>query len=320
MIDISLETFRDAAQKIAGKALYTPLVLLPSHTSLHGNPIYLKAESLQPTGAFKMRGATYFLSLHTEEEKKRGVVTYSTGNHAKAVAYAAKLLGVKATIVMSPDAPAFKIAAVKSYGAEVVMTEPLSDVRQQVAEELSRTKGYYLVPPYDHPEIIAGQGTIGLEILEKIDPAAVFVPVGGGGLIAGIAMCIKKMKSSIKIIGVEPELENDGYQSFHSGKLVHLKTPSHSIADAIKVLSLGDMTFPLIQNYVDDMVTVNEAQIRESTLLSFDMAHLLVEPAGALALAAALSYTTPFISTKPVIAIASGGNTTLPYLYNLSKI
>jgi threonine dehydratase len=323
MIDITKEQFEFAEKTLRGKIFRTPIVPLTtkserSTSTPQNQPILLKAECLQLSGSFKIRGATYRLSLHTEEERERGVIAYSTGNHAKAVAYAAKLLGIQAVIVMSPEAPAHKVSAVKSYGAEVIMVD--THVRQQVTEELSRTKGYYLVPPFDHPEIITGQGTIGVEILHELEPAAVFVPVGGGGLIAGIAMAIKKLNPQVKIIGVEPELENDGYQSFHSGTLVSLKESSHSIADAIKVLQLGDLTFPIIQHYVDDMVTVSEKAIAEATLLAHSNAHLVVEPAGALGIAAALSYSKPLDSSKPVVAVVSGGNTTLDYLYDLQRM
>lgn len=317
MLEIPYTAFQKAQKFLQTKILYTPLVPLTTKTAANGNPLYLKAESLQPSGSFKIRGATYCLSLHTEEERKRGVIAYSTGNHAKAVAYAAKLLGIKATLVMSPDAPDFKVAACRSYGADIIMTDPCPETRRHVAEELSRTKNYFLVPPYDHPEIITGQGTIGVEILDHIEPAAVFVPVGGGGLIAGIAMAIKKKNPQVKIIGVEPELENDGYQSFHTKKLVTLATPSHTIADAIKITPLGDLTFPIIQKYVDDMVTVSEEEILEATLHAHSSAHLVLEPAGALSIAAALTYKK-IDSDKPIICIASGGNTTLNYLYSLT--
>lgn len=316
MKDISLERFQEARRVIQGKALCTPLVPLQSAVMPKGHSLLLKAECLQPSGSFKVRGASYCISLLSAKQRKAGVVAYSTGNHAQAVALAAQQLGIKATIVMSPEAPEYKISATRSYGAEVVMVTPQQ--RRHHAEEFSRTTGAYLVPPYDHIDVITGQGTIGLEIVENLQPAAVFVPLGGGGLISGIAMAIKKSKRGIKIIGVEPELENDGWQSFKTGKLVTMAKPSHSIADAVRLPSLGHITFPLIQTYVDDIITVSEKQIAAATILS-TTAHLIVEPAGALALAGALHYTGTLPRGKPVVCVASGGNTTLETLVKLQK-
>jgi threonine dehydratase len=318
MIDISLEKISEARKAIDSSVITSPIIPLTTFSPNHRNPIYLKLENLQPSGSFKIRGASYSISLLSDEQKKKGIIAYSTGNHAKACAWAAKKYGVQAEIVMSPDAPDFKLEAVKALGADIIMTEPSSEKRRQVAEELAKSKGYYLLPPYDSVPVITGQATIGLEVLEQIDPAAVFVPVGGGGLIAGIALAIKKRKPHVKIIGVEPELEDDACRSFKEGKLVWLDKASSSIADAIKVLALGNMTFPLIQQYVDDMVTVSEKKIAETTLLLARSSHLIVEPAGALGLAAALSYTKP-LPAGPVVAIISGGNTTLSYLQGLTR-
>jgi threonine dehydratase len=313
MLDIALEQFHAAREILKGKALLTPLVPFCTNFS-QANPIFFKAENLQPSGSFKIRGATYCLSLLSPEQRKKGVIAYSTGNHAQAVALAAQLLGIKATIVMSPDVPEFKVQATKNYGAEVVIVP--ANERRPHAEELARSTGSYLVPPYDHPAVITGQGTIGLEILESMDPAAVFVPVGGGGLISGIAMAMKKSHSKAKIIGVEPELENDAWQSFESKTKVTLAKPSNSIADAVRVPNLGDLTFPLMMAYVDDMITVSEKQIAEATLQCLKT-HMIVEPSGALSLAGALVYKSNFSAQKPVVCIASGGNTTLDFLCKL---
>ncbi|HSX26357.1 MAG TPA: threonine/serine dehydratase [Chlamydiales bacterium] len=316
MIDIPLEKFEEAKQFLKKRRLHTPLVFLDSniHAAL-GNSIYLKAECLQPSGSFKIRGATYCLSLLSPKQKEMGIIAYSTGNHSQAVALAARSFGIKATIVMSPEALPFKVEATKSYGAHVIMTSPQE--RKKLAEELAHKHGYYLIPPFDHPDIIAGQGTIGLEILDEIEPAAVFVPIGGGGLISGIAMAIKKMKSFVKIIGVEADLEDDAFRTFQSGKLISMPGPSSSIADAIKIPSLGEITYPIVKRYVDDITTVNEQQIIDATLMTLERGHLLVEPSGALALAAALVYKKQIDPKKPIICLASGGNVLLPTICNL---
>lgn len=318
MIDISKKKFQEAYTLLKSKQLSTPLVPLNMTNGPQGHPLLLKAECLQPSGSFKIRGATYCLSNLNEKQKKAGVITYSTGNHSQAVALAARRLGIRSTIVMSPDAPEFKIASTKAFGAEVILTEPSSDKRREVAEQLAKSKGLTLVPPYDHPDIITGQGTIGMEIMDALQPAAVFVPVGGGGLIAGIAMAIKQKNPSVPVIGVEPEWENDAYQSFYSGQLVSLPEASQTIADAIRVKKLGDMTFPLILNYVDEMMTVSEEQIAEATLLGIRETHLLLEPSGALGLAAALLYQNPLLE-GPIVCVASGGNTTLSFLHRLEN-
>lgn len=317
MLDIELEKVHAARSVLNGKALVTPLIPCRSFATPQGHLIYLKAECLQPSGSFKIRGATYCLSLLSPEQRAAGVIAYSTGNHAQAVALAAKQLNIKATIVMSRDALEFKVAATRSYGAEVIMAS--LEERQQVTESLSKSKRYYLIPPYDHPDVITGQGTIGLEILDSLTPAAVFVPVGGGGLIAGIAVAIKKSNPAVKIIGVEPEIESDAYQSFKSGKIVGGGALSETIADAVKIPSLGELTFPLIQAYVDDMITVSEKQIAEAALSCTEKAHLFTEPAGALALAGALEYKPKLSSGKPVVCIVSGGNTVLSTLCELRK-
>jgi threonine dehydratase len=322
MPDIPLQRIQQARTLLTGKALVTPLLPMHSVTTPAGNPIYLKAENLQPGGSFKIRGASYCLSRLTDRQRASGVVAYSTGNHAQAVALAAKQLGTHATIVMSPDAPDFKIEATRRYGATVVMAESSSEARRLLAEELAHSQGLSLIPPYDHPDVIAGQGTIGLETLDQMSPvipSAVFVPIGGGGLIAGIAAAIKQSTSAVRIIGVEPEWENDAWQSFQVGHRVTLPASSKSIADAIRVQLLGDLTYPLIRTYVDEIVTVSETEIAAATLLTATEAHLMVEPSGALGLAAALHYQASLPPDQPVICIASGGNTTLAGLYALQR-
>ncbi len=318
MIDLKIDHFEAARANLRGKTLVTPLIRAGAALTPGGNPIYLKAENLQPSGSFKLRGAYNCLANLSQPERAAGVIAYSTGNHAQTVAMAATQMGIKATIVMSPDAPAFKVEATRRYGATVIMSEPSSIARRELAEKLARREGLYLVPPYDHPAVLAGQGTIGLELLEQMPyMAAVFVPIGGGGLIAGIAAAIKQASPQIRLIGVEPEWENDAWQSFQTGQRVSLPTASQSIADAIRVQTLGNLTYPLIQTYVDDIVTVSEAQIAAATLAIFAEKRLVVEPAGALGLAAALVYSAELPAERPVIAIASGGNILLETLSGL---
>lgn len=320
MLDISLEKFQIARKFIGQHALSTPLVRFHGSPMPQGNPIWLKAECLQPSGSFKIRGATFCVSQLSSEQKKRGIIAFSTGNHSQAVARVAETAGIPCTIVMSSIATQFKIDATRSYGAKVILSpDPSSDVGRKLAEDLAEEHGYALIPTYDHPDIITGQGTIGIEILEEIDPSAVFVPIGGGGLIAGIAMAIKKKKPSVRLIGVEAELENDAFRSFQEGRKMRMDTPSQSLADAIKIATLGEITYPIVCHYVDEIVQVNEKQIIEATLLTHEKAHLVVEPSGALALAAALVYKPPLPSNKPAVCIASGGNYPLSSLCTLLK-
>ncbi|MCE5294996.1 MAG: threonine/serine dehydratase [Chlamydiales bacterium] len=310
MYDIPLSTFKEALGVIKGKALRTPLIQLSGHKS-----IYLKAECLQPGGSFKIRGAIFCMSRIPHEVLKNGVIAYSTGNHAQAVALVAQQLKIPATIVMSPEVPAFKVERTREYGAEVVMAPQGSVARMKVAKALAKDLNLTLIPSYDNLDIIAGQGTIGLEILEDIIPEYVFVPVGGGGLIAGIAMAIKKTHPKIKIFGVEPELEDDACQTFKKGYKVRMDHVSNSIADAIKIQELGDIAYPIMQTYVDEMISVSEPEIIEAIKLSLDRGHLFVEPSGALALAGALKYAPPHANS--IVCIASGGNT---LWQNLCKI
>lgn len=308
--DISLKTMHEAQKAIEQNALRTPLIRLS-----HPQEIYLKAECLQPSGSFKIRGATFCMSRIPPEKRMNGVIAYSTGNHAQAVALCASRLKIPATIVMSLEAPPFKIERTKEYGAQVVITEPGSIARMKLAYALAEEQNLTLVPAYDNLDVIAGQATIGLEIMEDIEPGCVFVPVGGGGLIAGIGMAIKKKNPKVKIIGVEPELENDACQTFATGRRVRLEKVSTSIADAIKIQELGDITYPIMQNVVDEMISVSEDEIKAAVQLSLDRGHLFVEPSGALALAGALSYKKSL--TKPIVCIASGGNTLLQNLFRM---
>src|SRR5208282_1076803 len=241
----------------------TPLIELD-----HGDAdrrLFLKPENQQPIGAFKLRGAYNKIASLSEEDRKRGVVTYSSGNHAQGVAYAARALGVKAVIVMPGNAPTIKREATAALGAEIVLVGPGSAERQTKAEELAAQHGYVIVPPFNDEQIIAGQGTIGLEILEDLpDIETVLAPVGGGGLISGVATAMKLSKSSIKIIGVEPELAADAQATFRAGKIVQFPASevSRTIADGLRTQSIGPINFEHIRRYVDDIITVSEDEIR----------------------------------------------------------
>ncbi|MCH8620250.1 threonine/serine dehydratase [Undibacterium sp. TS12] len=319
-MNLTLPHIQAAAELLKRRLGASPLVTVNRWRTVGDAQIVVKAESLMPTGSFKIRGATWRVSTLTAEERSRGVVAYSTGNHAQAVAKAAADAGIKATIVMSPDVPLAKIDATKAWGAFVVMADSTSHARRILAESLAEEHGYVLVPPYDDMEVMAGQASIGVELLAQLadkPPGAVFVPIGGGGLLAGVAAAIKQLAPEVKVIGVEPELENDAYRSFHEGRLSSMKAPSESVADAIKVQSLGNLTFPLIRQYVDDIVTVSESDIMSACLRYYKEAHLVVEPGGAVSLAAAFCDQYKFPSDTPVVVLACGGNITLERLTQL---
>lgn len=318
-VDIAAAEFLRAHQLLGRHLPPSPVIELERVRSPNGHPILVKAEALQPTGSFKIRGALHALGSLSQEERSRGVIAYSTGNHAQAVAMAAQRFATQAVIVMSPDAPEPKIIATRELGAEIVMAEPTSAARRALAEEIAQKRGLRLVPPYDDVQVVTGQGTIAVELIQQLaDIAAVFVPIGGGGLISGVAAALKQLKPTVRIIGVEPELENDALQSFRAGKRVALPGPSVSCADAIKVQMLGDVTFPLIQRYVDSIVSVSEAQIAVAMRLALSRSRLWLEPAGAVALAAALSFESLGDTTAPFVAIGSGGNVDPHRAYRLT--
>jgi threonine dehydratase len=297
----------------------SPLMTIDGWQTAAGVPIAIKAENLMPTGSFKIRGATYRIATLSPDERARGVVAYSTGNHARAVAAAARDASVEAMIVMSPDVPQDKVDAVGRLGARIVMAEPYSSSRRAKAELIARETGRVLIPPYDAVEIIAGQGSIGIELLEQLGsraPAAIFVPVGGGGLIAGVAKAVKDIDPKVRIVGVEPEVENDASVSFRGKALVTVQAETPSIADAIRVQRLGDLTFPLILEYVDDIVTVSEDEIRSATRRYLDEAHMIVEPGGAVALAAAFR-DNEAARSGPAVVLACGGNISFERLRSL---
>jgi threonine dehydratase len=257
-------------------------------------------------GAFKFRGAYNAMSQLTDEQKKCGVITHSSGNHAQAVALVGRLLGIQATVVMPNNAPAVKRTATEQYGATVVDYDPAETTREKISEDILKQHDYTLVPPYDHIDIVAGQGTAALELMDKVKTVdMLLVPCGGGGLLSGSAIAARGMNPACQIIGVEPELADDAAKSFHTGKLHTVKNPP-TIADGTRTPSLGKVTFPLVREYVDDMITVSEKAIIDAVKFLFYRMKLVVEPSGALGVAALLSG-----AVKPgtqVGIIISGGN------------
>jgi len=311
---VTLAAIRAAAARIAGIAVKTPLVRAPfPGISGHGTnrEIYLKAESLQPIGAFKIRGAANKILQLTREEIARGVITYSSGNHAQGVAYAARAVGAKAVIVMPSNAPAIKRAATLALGAEVVDVGLASSERLAVAEQLVSKHGYVVIPPYDDEQIIAGQATCGLEIVEGLaDVDLVLAPVSGGGLLAGVAAAVKQLSPGTKVFGVEPELAGDTAESFRTGSIVTwpAELTSRTIADGLRTQSVGERNFAHIQAFVDGIVTVTEAEIRAAMRAVVAATRLVPEPSGAVAAAALLFHGAELPPYSRAVAALSGGN------------
>jgi threonine dehydratase len=311
---VSLETIRAAAARIAHIAVRTPLIQAP-FPGLSGygtdKKIYLKAESLQPIGAFKIRGAANKILQLTPGEIARGVITYSSGNHAQGVAYAAREVGAKAVIVMPSNAPAIKRAATLALGAEVVDVGVASSERLARSEQLVQEHGYVVIPPYDDEQIIAGQATCGLEIVEELpDVDLVLSPVSGGGLLSGVAAAVKQLRPQAKVFGVEPELAGDTAESFRTGVIVTwgAELTSRTIADGLRTQSVGQRNFAHIQAFVDGVVTVTEAEIRAAMRAIVAVTRLVPEPSGAVAAAALLFHAAELPAYSTAVAIVSGGN------------
>ncbi len=307
---VTVDAVRAAARVLDGVALRTPLVAF-------GPPVdrrYLKAESLQPIGAFKIRGAYVAIASLAAADRARGVITYSSGNHAQGVARAARLLGAPAVVVMPSDAPAIKRERVAADGAEIVTVGPSSDERQAVAERLAADRGLAVIPPYDDDRIIAGQGTVGLEIVEDLpDVAAILVPIGGGGLASGVAVAVKALRPTAMVIGVEPELAADARESLERGEIVRwpAEAVSRTIADGTRTVALGLRTFQHLRAHLDRIVTVSEAEIAAGVRLAAELGRLVAEPSGALTIAA-MTFRSRQAGLDeidgPVVAVVSGGN------------
>ena len=307
---VSLSEILSAQARLRGIATRTRLIEFRHHES-DARRLFLKPENQQPIGAFKLRGAYNKIASLSAVDRKRGVITYSSGNHGQGVAYAARSLKVKAVIVMPGNAPPIKREATAALGAEIVFVGPGSAERQLKAEELAEQHGYVIVPPYNDEQIIAGQGTIGLEILEDLpEVEMVLVPVGGGGMISGVATAIKLNNSSIKVIGVEPELAADAQASLHAGKIVQFPASevSRTVADGLRTQSIGPINFEHIRRYVDDIITVSEDEIREAVRLLASNPQTVAEPSGAVAVAGFLYRRDQLPKTKLNVAIISGGN------------
>ncbi len=311
---VSLDAIRAAAQRIASVAVHTPLVRAP-FPGLSGygtsKEIRLKAESLQPMGAFKMRGAANKIFQLSPSEIAHGVITYSSGNHAQAVAYAAREVGAKAVIVMPSNAPAIKRAATIAFGAQVVDVGVASSERLAVSEKLVREHGYVVIPPYDDDQVIAGQATCGLEIAEEWPEVdLVLTPVSGGGLLSGVAAAVKQLLPHAKVFGVEPELAGDATESFRTGKIVTwgAELTSRTIADGLRTQSVGERNFAHIQAFVDGIITVTEAEIRAAMRAIVAATRLLPEPSGAVPVAALLFHASELPSYRKAAAVISGGN------------
>jgi len=316
---ITLSDLHSAQSRLHGVALRTRLIEFPltprgeSPSAVRGGEarLLLKPENQQPIGAFKLRGAYNKIASLSAAERQRAVISYSSGNHAQGVAYAARALRVKSVIVMPSNAPLIKREATAKLGAEIVLVGPGSDERKTKAEELAARHGYIVIPPYNDEKIIAGQGTIGLEIVEDVpEVAAVFSPVGGGGLISGVAAAIKLSHPQIKVIGVEPELAADAQASLRSGRIVQFPAEqvSRTLADGLRTQSVGPINFDHMRRYVDDIITVTEDEILQATKLLARNPETVAEPSGAVSVAGFLFHRDQLPSTTVNVAIISGGN------------
>ena len=300
------EHIKSASERLKGYAHHTPIHSSKTLNEILGAEVYFKCENFQRVGAFKFRGAFNSIVQLSGEQKSQGVIAYSSGNHAQAIACVGKMLGVATTIVMPSNAPAIKLAATKDYGARVVEYDPETQTREDVAAEILSASQLNLIPPFDFEDVIAGQGTVAYELLNSHpDLDAILAPCGGGGLLSGTAVAAKHMSGRCKVFGVEPELANDATLSFKTGKLVVKPNPP-TIADGTRTASLGKLTFPLIQEYVDDMIEVSEDAIMEAVRFLFYRMKLVVEPSGALGLAALLSQALKLDGKIGIII--SGGN------------
>jgi len=312
---VTLDDIRTAQQRLKGVAFHTPLIPYVKTSGGNVSPpqpqLWLKAENFQPIGAFKLRGAYNKLVALTPEERRRGVITYSSGNHAQGVAFAARALDVKSVIVMPRNAPSTKIEATRGYGAQIEFVGPSSSERQARAEELASKHGYVIIPPYNDEHIIAGQGTVGLEILTDLPEAgAVLVPIGGGGLISGTATAVKLINPAVKVIGVEPELAADAQASMREGRIVEWsgEQTARTMADGLRTQHVGEITFAHMRRYVDQVLTVSEDEISAATALLAVHAKLVAEPSGAVSFAAWHFHQDELPQVKCTVAVISGGN------------
>jgi threonine dehydratase len=301
------ERIQAAKKRLQGQAHVTPVMTSRNLNRRVGADVYLKCENFQRVGAFKFRGAYNAICQLSEKDRKRGIITHSSGNHAQAVALVGRLLGIQTTIVMPDNAPLTKRAATEAYGATIIDYDPRDSTREKISKDLETSHGYKLIPPYDHEDIVAGQGTAALELFEKLETLdKLLVPCGGGGLLSGSAVVAKKRDPGCQVIGIEPELADDANRSFQTGRLQTVNNPP-TIADGTRTPSLGErVTFPLVLKYVGDMKTVSEDSIIQAVQFLFYRMKLVVEPSGALGIAALLSGAVE--ARGRVGVIISGGN------------
>jgi len=307
---LELPTFDDvaaASRRIAGHAHRTPVLRSRTADALLGAEVFFKCENLQRAGAFKFRGAYNALARFSAEQRRAGVVAFSSGNHAQAIALAGRLLAIPACIVMPLDAPAAKVAATRGYGAEVIMFDRYTQDREAIGRGLAQERGMTLVPPYDHADVIAGQGTATKELIEEVGELdELFVCLGGGGLLSGAALAVRALAPACRVHGVEPEAGNDGQQSLARGEVVHIDTPN-TIADGAQTQHLGELTFAIIRRDVNDIVTASDAQLVEAMRFFAERMKLVVEPTGCLAFAGA-RHAGVALQGRRVGIIISGGN------------
>lgn len=308
-----LPTYDDvaaAAARLDGHAHRTPVMTSRTIDDALGAQVFFKCENLQRMGAFKFRGAFNALSRFDATQRRNGVVAFSSGNHAQAIALSARMLGIPATIVMPQDAPVAKMAATRGYGGNVVTYDRYTEDREQIGRELAEKHGLTLVPPYDHADVIAGQGTAAKELFDEVGPLdAVFTPLGGGGLLSGTALATRALSPHAKLYGVEPEAGNDGQQSFRSGSIVHIDTP-RTIADGAQTQHLGNLTFPILRRDVDDILTATDAELVDCMRFFATRMKIVVEPTGCLSFAAARRMKDK-LQGKRVGIVISGGNVDL---------
>ena len=312
-MSVTLADIEAAAARIKGHAVETPLIESPALNERLGLRVLIKPETLQRVGAFKFRGAYNRLVQLSADERKRGVVAFSSGNHAQGVALAAKLLGMRALIVMPSDAPAIKVANTRGYGAEIKLYDRLTENREAIAAAVSAERGAVVVPAFDDPHIIAGQGTVGLELMRQaqvlgLQPDVVITPVGGGGLMAGTATAVKALSPKTAMVGVEPEAFDDTLRSLQAGERIVTKPTGRSLCDALESPAPGELTFPVLMKTVADIALVSDAEVAEAMRYAFSTLKLVVEPGGSVGLAALLAGKVKLFGGKTVGLVLSGGN------------
>lgn len=313
---VTYADIKAAHQRLAGVAHETPVFTCRSINEITDAQVFFKCENFQRAGSFKFRGAYNALSQLSEAQKQRGVLTYSSGNHGQALALVGRLLGIPVTVVMPDDAPGVKVAATRGYGAEVVLYDRAETKREELAQTLASERNLTIIPPYDHPHIIAGQGTAAKELIEEAGQLdLLLVPCGGGGLLSGCAIAVKTLSPNCRVVGVEPAKADDATRSFYTKTLQTVHNPN-TIADGARTPSLGHLTFPLVLHYVDDMVTVSDEAMRRNLFFLWERLKIVIEPTGVLAATALLERTVTMPNAR-IGVILSGGNVDLKRAFQL---